>query len=290
MALFESHTSDIAAALDAGKDLAGIESHYALIGEDDDPVIPVALVTKAGECRIEVLADVLKAQDQRAAFPRRRVGAHHVSELESFVAIVNRYKANETVVWADTERFTVTAVFNEHDAGPEAEGAGWRDHRAVYQCPRSAEWLAWTSIDGKALSQDAFAEWVDQRLEDLTTAAGFPAPTDVLKVARDLQVHSKGTFSRSFDPTTGTGHLLCKTDNEQTSTPIPRAFQLAIPVFQGGALYRVEARIRFAMVEGRPTFTVVLHRRVEIERDAFSDVRKAVTEGCEVPLLAGAAG
>lgn len=277
--------SDVAAAVEAGRQSQDIE---ARLGEVHG--IPVALVQRGSETRIEILQDVLKAEEERGATPRRRRGTHVLTELDSFIAIVNRYKTADTVVWADIERLAVTAVFNEHQVGPAFSDAGWRDHRAAYQCPRSAEWIAWTAQDGKTMAQDAFADWIEQRMEDLTAASGYPAPTEVLKVARDLQVHTKGTFSRSFDPTTGTGHLLCKTDNESTSTPIPRAFMLGIPVFQGGARYAVEARIRFAMIDGRPTFTVVLHRRGEIERDAFADVRKAVIAGCELPLVAGAVG
>jgi uncharacterized protein YfdQ (DUF2303 family) len=279
-------SSDTAAAIEAGRQSADIESRIAEVRG-----LPVAIMQAVGGVtRVELLESVLKAEDERSLAPSRRRGTHVLTELESFIALVNRFKNKDTALWADIERLSVSAVFNEHQATPDIDDAGWRDHRAVYQCPRSPEWIAWTGIDGKPMHQDTFADLVESRLEDLTGGFNYPAPTEVLKVARDLQVHTKGTFSRSFDPTTGTGSLVCKTDNEATSTPIPRAFLLAIPVFQGGERYQVEARIRFALHDGKPTFTVVLHRRSDIERDAFADVRRAVLAGCELPLFAGAVG
>jgi len=284
--------TQIASAVQAGFEAANIADRVTFlcaVDLDGDPGIPVCLTKDDnGRSTVTVLKDVLAVKDERAPVPRRRTGVTHLHELDSFVAFVNRFKSDESAVYAEVSSFSVTAVINEHPEGPVA--ARWRDHRAVYKCPRSPEWIAWTSIDGKAMAQDAFADWIEARLEDLAVGDRGPAPTEVLRVARDLQVHTKGTFSRAIDPTTGTGHLVCKTENESASTPIPRAFFLSIPVFDGGQRYLVEARVRFAMVEGRPSFTVILHRRPEIERDAFMDVRVRVAQGCELPVFAGSPG
>lgn len=173
-----------------------------------------------------------------------------------------------------------------HPEGASSKAA-WRQHRAVYTCPRSPEWKAWSEQDGRPLAQEAFADFIEARLEDLKAGEGYPKPLDVLQMARHLVMHQKGTFKRKIDPTNGNGILINKVENDAGSTVIPRAFQLAIPVFEGGTRYLIEARVRFAIAEGRPVFSYTLHRRKEIERDAFNKVRSKFQAATAVVVLAG---
>jgi uncharacterized protein YfdQ (DUF2303 family) len=138
------------------------------------------------------------------------------------------------------------------------------------------------------MKQDKFGDFIESRLEDLSVAEGMPKPNEILKMARDLQIVTKGVYSRTFDPTTGNGSLVCTTESEAVqSTVIPRAFLVAIPVFQGGDRYAVEARVRMQVVDGAPTFRYELHRRIEVEGHAFDEIRKAVAEKTGLPLFAG---
>ena len=68
-------------------------------------------------------------------------------------------------------------------------------------------------------------------------------------MARDLQIHTRGTFTKKLHPTTGDFALVCKQETEASSTPIPRAFLVALPVFEGGPLYQLEARIRMLQAD-----------------------------------------
>lgn len=283
--------SEVEAAARALRQGLEIDKRITWTSSDFGAPIPIRTVTDPGNgvIRVEVARDILDTLIAMQAAPRRRQGTAEIYELESFTAHVNRYKGAGTMLWASPEDFTITAVYNDHPESPEGPVAftGWRDFQARYVCPRSAEWLAWTERDGKAMSQDSFADFVETRLEDLVNASGYPLPTEMLTMARDLVVMSKGTFRRQINVTTGASVLECKTETETGSTVIPRAFMLAIPVFEGGTRYQVEARIRFEMREGRPMFSFVLHRRREIERDAFNDARAAVTLATGLPVFAG---
>lgn len=118
-----------------------------------------------------------------------------------------------------------------------------------------------------------------------TTEAG--SLVEMLKVARELHIRTKGTFQREVNPTTGDFILVNKNETETGSTVIPRAFALAIPVFEGGERYQVEARVRFQLTGSGPMFSFTMHRRAEIERDAFDGVRQIIAVGTERPVLAG---
>lgn len=293
----EDNVSDTAAAIEAGRESIDIERRTGVfdVADIDAGRLPIRLRSdRDGSTDVLVAKDVLEVADARAVRPRRTVGTRVIAELASFIAYVNRQKVDESAIWAEVSTFRLTAVINEDVPNSEDDGpgaAGWRDHRAVYGCPLSPEWTAWRSMDGKAMRQDAFGDWIEQRLEDLSKGAEpgqYPKPVELLKIARDLQVVTKGTYSRQFDPVTGSGHLICKTENEAiTSTVIPRAFAIAVPIFQGGDRYAIEARIRMVVQDGQPAFTYNLHRRAETELDAFEGVRKAAAEGTGLPVFAG---
>lgn len=244
-----------------------------------------------GGSTVELAVDVFDAMERARVAPIRHKGTAALAEIVSFLEHVNRHKTKDSAVWADISSFTLTAVYNETPAAvADAQESAWRDHRAVYTCPRSPAWLLWTSLDGKSQSQEAFADHVEANLEHLIGTKGYPEPTEVLQMARDLTVLTKGVFRRSVNPTTGAGILECKSETETGSTVIPRAFMLAIPVFDGGAVYRVEARVRFALVNGAPVFSYTLHRRTEIERDAFNEARAVVADSTGLPVWAGRPG
>jgi uncharacterized protein YfdQ (DUF2303 family) len=282
--------NDTEAAIIAGRDSVDLETRITKLDLEHGSVH----VGIDADGEIHVLADVHKFDDARRPAPLRRAGTAVLEELGSFTEYVNRYKTVDTVAWADAGSFGVTAVFNEHPEGQDLGDAGFRDNRAIYNCPRSHEWLEWTSKDGKAMGQAAFGDWIEHHLDDLAAPNAelpdFPQPTTLLEMARKLSINIGGTFKREINPTTGEGTLISKQEHGADSTKIPRAFLLKVPVFMNGTAYYVEARLRFALGEGGPSFTYLLHNRVAIERDAFGEVRAQVAKQCAIPVLAGKVG
>ncbi len=287
----ENYKAELDAGVQAGRLATTAEERYTWLNlghdteNDPDDEIPVGIRIDNETQRLEVLDSVIKEWERRQPGPRRAVGHAKFTEELGFVEHVRRFSnANVSIIYAQPAASLLTVVYNEHTE----EEPGWRDHRASYACPRDPAWVRWCGIDEKPLKQLPFADFIEAHLEDLIAGEGFPPPVDILKLARDLNVISKGTYRRSFNPTYGTGILECKTETDTGSTVIPRAFLLGIPVFEGGARYQVEARIRFAVNENSPTFTVTMHRRAELERDAFSDVRQRVAAATSLPVLGGA--
>lgn len=273
-----------------GEENAEAGARLIVIPHPNDPAVAVIATRERdseGSDRLVYAHGIQEQLDQRMAGPARRAGVHALVEVDSLIHYINRHKSAHSIAWANPDAFRIEVVFDEHPAGPDATDTAWRKHRAVYTCPRSSEWKAWTERDGRQQGQEEFGDFIEARLEDLRAAQGYPKPLEVLEMARHLVMHQRGTFERKIDPTTGNGTLINKIDNEPHSTVIHRAFVLGIPVFEGGELYQVEARVRFALVEGRPLFSYTMHRRKEIERDAFSDVRTKVAEATGVPMLAG---
>lgn len=277
---------NVDAAIGAGVELAKVTDRITNVEN-----VPVGLVPSG--MHLKVLDDALKVADQRAPTPRRRKGTAQHQELPSFIEHVNRFKDADSAIFADIAQTKLTAVLDYHPSGAD-KGPRWGEHRSVYTCPKSRQWLLWTSHQERAFTQEAFGEFVDANMADLASpSAGGAVSTDVaepaavLTMARNLVVLTKGEYSRAINPTTGESSLVNKIENESTSTKIPRAFLLQLPVFENGTLYAVEARVRFAMRDGRPTFSFVLYQPEKIVQDAFGAVRDEVKKGTGLPVFAG---
>jgi uncharacterized protein YfdQ (DUF2303 family) len=286
----DAFNTDVQAAVEAGKD--ALETDKRVVDfEIDDTDIPVAIVRNGEQAK--VLTDIIELRDQRAERPRRRKGTASFAELASFIDHVNRFKDADSAIFADISGPKLTAVLDYHKAGAESDPR-WGQHRSVYAPPLSEQWRIWTAKDGVPMTQDEFAQFIEDHMDDLrsppsdrTHERDLPAPSEVLTMARHLVVRTKGTFERSINPTTGEFALINKNENEQTSTKIPRAFLLGIPVFEAGAQYAVEARMRMAMGPGGPRFAYSLYQPNEIKRHAFDEVRTMAAERTGLPMFAG---
>lgn len=262
--------------------------------------IPVATNTSPdGRTRVEVLSEVLALVDRRAPNPRSRSGVVEIADLDSFTSYLARYKTNELVAFAEPKPPSITAIFDFHRAShlfdegkPHFnEGTpGWLADRAIYACPTSRQWRTWTEAANKPWSQAAFGDLIEQNADDLHAwGDGQASAAKMLEVARNLTISTVGKFARTIDPSTGTGTLTVVDEHDKaTSTKIPKAFGLRIPVFEGEEHgWQIEARIRFAMLEGRPVFSFLLHNAERIFDEAFHVVQAEVAKVC--PVFAGRA-
>lgn len=273
--------TDIAEIIKTAGDAVPIEPRIGKV-----ETIPFVIL-RPGE-HVAVLEEALAALERRADSPLRRTGVSTHTELASFIEHVNRYKEKESVVWADIGCVQFVAVFNADPAGSNQRKAGWGDHRAQYTCPRSPEWLVWSRNEDKLWSSEQFAEFIETHMDNLTDGEGAASPVALMETARNLQIHTKGTFIKKVNPESGEYYMVAKEEHDkQSSTKIPRKFCLALRVFEGGEMYRVEARIRFRITDGKPMFSYNLVRADEILRDAFDDIRATVKKETELPVFAG---
>lgn len=278
----ESNCNQTESAIIVGKEAAGAEPRrFEVEG------IPMILVDD--DQGAMVMSEAINLADLRAPGPRRRKGTSRHAELDSFCEYVNRFKCDDSVVWSDVEAMQLCAQLNYHPGGPKPDSTGWGDHRALYLCPPSPQWRKWSEMHDRTMNQVAFAEFIDENLHDLAGGKGteYPEPMTVLEMARKLQVHTKGTYKRTIHPTTGDHELVCTQETESSSTPIPRAFQIGIPVFEGGEVWSIEVRIMLRVRDGQALFTLQPHRMPDILREAFGEVRDKAETAVELPVFSG---
>ncbi len=215
--------------------------------------------------------------------PARARGTVTAETPEAFVAYYDRF-CDETasLVFACTEKFTVTGIIDWHD--PQ-KNAGFAQHRVVYAAPRSDEWKIWTDADGTRMTQADFSQFLEDNVKDIREPDG----ADVLEIARQLEVKKKVEFASALRLSDGQREF---TYNEEVDgstrrgqMKVPEEFTLGIPVFVDGESYQVTARLRYRIDGGQLKLWYDLLRPHEIERDAFGQIVTQIEGGVKTDVL-----
>jgi uncharacterized protein YfdQ (DUF2303 family) len=281
-----SQENNTQAAIDAGKQIAASGQQLKYIGD-----LPVSMKPD-GEAVLWTKA--LALLDERQPTPRRIGGTAKFTELASFIEHVNRFKDDKSAVFMAGNQ--LTAVYNYHG---DPATPRWGDHRATYTAPLSSQWSLWTANDGKQMTQEEFGSFIDANLADIAAPApgdegkadreaGYVGAGQLATLARNLVINASHKAERKINEQTGdiTMTFEVKTD-ETSSTKLPPGFLLGIPVFEAGALYRVEAK--FFLYRSGQGFKLAykLQRAQDIMRHAVDEIRVQVKKDTSLPVWAG---
>jgi len=230
--------------------------------------------------------DVIKLEDT-LRFPLRTRAKVQINAADSFIAYVNKHKSDMTALYGLMgEKPSFLAVIDDNQLFCPA----WREHQARYACPLSPEWLVWTSKEhnGKAKSQVDFARFIEDNLLDIVE----PTAADMLAVSRTLEAKKSVQFNSGVRLDNGDVQF---TFNEETkgtagkgTLEVPERFGIAIPVFEGGDKYMVDARFRYRISNGGElTMWYELERPHKVIEHATKEVWAAIAEGTGLPITNG---
>lgn len=250
--------------------------------------------------------------------PRRTRGIVALHDHESFVRFVREHAGvqgtdggfmpaegqrarAETKLYGNVDTHTFVAVFNDAvgwgvvsedesiQAPAEAE-AGWADHRAVLALRKTPEWLFWEAKDGKLMEQHAFAEHIEDGLDEIITPDG----ATMLELAQTFLAKTDVNFKSSTLITSGQRQFVYEESTSATGghngdIKVPTEFVLGLPPFQGTSAVEVRARLRFRLSSGNLSIGYKLIRPHIVLNDAFDDVATFVQEQTLIRVLAGVA-
>lgn len=270
--------------IDAGANRTEIAKRVTVV-EHDGVRVPVGI---ASDGTLSLMKGVVDHIEARAASPAARVCAVTIDDVDALVAYVNRQKLDgQTVAFARKQPGpTVVVVFDWHRAN--AGQPGWQRDRATYSPKLSRQFVSWMALAKEPIGQDAFADYLEDNLDDVAEREGFPLKTELVKMARDLHVSIGHKFQRTVDTQTGDVTLVATSDSNQSKTKVPREILLGIPVFDGSTvLYAIRFGLRLELRQDKALF-VLKPRNADVAlEDAFGDVKKAIAEKCEIPVFSG---
>lgn len=254
---------------------------------------------------------VKKLLDEYRVTPERRKGTSVHTTLDSFVKISNRFKAANSAVFAQAGASaspSITTIFDYHPEGPEKaeedNKARFCGHRAIYSCPLSDEWVAWTEQAGDAMDQGEFAEFVEARILDVGAdepgslaaemihkiGVKLAGPAQLLELSRGLSLSVGHTIRNTANLSSGESQLVFEEKHlDKVGAPlaVPGAFVLAIPVFKLGAIWQVPVRLRYRVTGGQVRWSFDLYRADRILEKAFDEACESVAKETDLPVFRG---
>lgn len=255
---------DVKTAIDAGASIGGAAG---VTPEDSYAVVPEGYE----------IASLERFQDT----PWRTRATRSLKRINGLIGYINDFGDAFSVVYADEDRGTITAVL-DHSAPEEPR---WGEHQAVLRVPHSKEWKAWTTADGHKMPQAAFAEFIEDNLEDIYVPEGTSSPdgSTMLELAQTLNAKRSVDFTSSTKLSDGSGQISFKEEAKDSAgkngqIEIPESFHVAIPVYEGGYLYQVKAKLRYRVNDGDLRIWFDLHRPEKVVETAFGEMVGRISE------------
>ena len=261
--------------------------------------------------------------------PARRVGTANLTDLASLIAWANRFKGETSALFADAdmESPTLTCIADYHAAGatnvtdPTGDpSARHCQHKAVYGFPLSEEWQAWMRISGTALEKDVMGEFIEAQAKDIMD----PTPavlkgthndknepwenrlieiaskiegrygqlSQLLAMSRQFQVYEASNLKVATNRDTGEQEVQFLNEHRTPDGKplnIPNLIIIAIPVFMGGAPYRMAVRFRYRKLGGQLAFIMSIYNPEKVFEAAFKEAVEIATKETDLPVFMGTA-
>lgn len=232
--------------------------------------------TQPGMTKARVMPELI--WNEHSAAPQRIKQMIAVGDVVSFLEYWTMFHDPNSRVFAAEAESQICALLDYHASG-EGNSPRWGSHLLVLAPTLSEEWTAWTGNNNKSLTQQQFAEFLEQNCMDVTT----PSPADMVDIANDLQATTQIDFGSSQRQSSGQVQLkyveTVKTTTGSSAIDVPERFKISIPVFVGGEKVPMEAFLRFRPKDGKVSFYYTLIRPYEVKRVAFAAMSAAVQVG-----------
>lgn len=267
-----------------------------------------------------IIADKLRTQ------PKRREGTHTAHTLDAFTALTNRFKSANSVIFANQDASTLTAILDFHPQGEDNADARFAKHRVSYGLPFSKEWKAWQEFDGKPLDQVQFAAFIEDRIADVTmpgpkllgaivnpadaggdfgvrtpqedlaylamTLGGrFATPAELVTLSRGLTIRESLNFKTQENLSTGETTIQFESTHQDGSgapLQVPNLFLIAIPVYYAGDVYAIAVRLRYRRSGQGLKWFYQMYRVDQGLEHAFTEAATKAAEATALPLYRGA--
>ncbi len=284
------------------------------------------LITAPNHRKIEDITAMHRAAMEYLK-PARRKGTANLTDLQSMIDWANRFKGASSVLFANPDMTapTLTCIADYHAAGPvnldNTTGdptASHCHHRGVYSFPLSDEWKTWMRISGEQLDKDDLGEVIEANAKDImdpTTAiingkedeknegwenrlirtaqqieGNFGQLTKLLQMSKQFQVHETSNLTIISNRDTGEGEIQFVSEHKDAAgqpLKIPNLIIIAIPVFRGGAPYRMAVRFRYRKTGGNIKFILTLYNPEKSFEAAFNEAVIEVTKETGLLTLMG---
>lgn len=247
-----------------------------------DPSKPQVLVVPNGST-----AEILNL-DGFLDEPRRKKGVYRPADVTSFIdyTTIHAIKGH-TTVWVDPSQIMVVALINDN----AADKSGWGDHRARLDLKRTPEWQHWLARDGEYLTQEKFAEHLQEGILEITDPEG----AEMLEIAQTLQGSTDVQWKSANRVDNGAVSFKYQEEVKASAgvkgeLEVPQEMTLGVSPFFGEEVFSVTARIRYRVRAGALTIGYKLERPTDVELNVLQAITDRLKGEFEDVYLGSPAG
>lgn len=225
--------------------------------------------------------------------PRRKRATIELNDADSFVEYHKRHGSlGNSTIWCIANykagEVKFTSIINDH--GEAANAAAWRDHKASFSPEFSEEWNRWTGKNKTPFNQTEFASFIEENLKDIASVDGSPSGAQMLEMALTFEANQDMRFKSAIRLQSGGVTMsFAQDDDAQTiqKMQVFDRFTIGLQVFWNGDAYRVDARLRYRVRDGKLTFWFELIRQDKVLEDATSTLISQIKEKTGTPFFFG---
>jgi uncharacterized protein YfdQ (DUF2303 family) len=251
--------SNAAAVIDVAKEAA----QNTMTLKEVNPTTDYVVVDRDGAARILDLSSLLDK-------PKRPEGTYKPATLLALIDYVEKHEQGDhTTLWVHPTSGNVVAILDDHSA----KWTAWRKHRAELKLLVTEEWQFWTRHDGNYMSQQEFAELLQEGLPDIAKPDG----ADLLETCSTIQATTNATFRSGFR--LDNGEVKMQYDEEidgkagkHGELSIPEEFLLSLAPFVGNEKVVVAAHLRYRIRGGNLSVGYKLQQPDRVVQAALEEI------------------
>lgn len=220
---------------------------------------------------------------QNADTPRRIKAAPQFVTAQSWLLYWDKFNKPASLVFANPQAMQVTAKLDYHGEEPSH-----CTHSATLELKTTAEWKAWTEMNGKEMAQDSFARFIETNACDIVepNAATFEEMSRDLVATCEMTAAGRVRMETKSVSVSFTENVSGKIGTTQVE--IPKRFTIRIQVIEGGPMQDIVAMFRYRIAVGKLVLSYELHRAQKILDAAFLETVSVIEAGIGQKVLMGA--
>jgi uncharacterized protein YfdQ (DUF2303 family) len=207
--------------------------------------------------------------------PRRKTGRYQPATIKAFSDYVVTHAGLGTSIWIDRPSASITAIIDDHTE----HTPGWGNHRATVALQRTPEWKHWLAADGHYVGQEAFAEHLQDGIEEIRV----PDAATMLEIAQSIQGRTNADWKTGTRLDNGEVQFAYQEEvqagaGRSGQLEVPQEFELAVAPFYGEQPAPITARLRYRIKEGVLRIGYKLNRPDDLELQILGEIETRLSE------------
>jgi uncharacterized protein YfdQ (DUF2303 family) len=236
--------------------------------------------------------------DLSGDMPSRKAGYVTVTDVASFAAYYARHADDDSEVFADLNSAAVLAVLDAHHSVHsdfmEEGGARWQQHHLTLALRLTEPWKTWLEHDRKFMSQQAFAEFLEDNYRDLDPDGAVKA-ADLLEAAQQFEAvvkveYGSGSRLQSGDVTIRRIETTEQGSGKKGYVQFPEEMDLLLKPYEDCEDTSLAARLRYRVTPDGLKLGYFLNSPERVRLDAVKQVTAKAAEAIGAAIMQGQLG